>query len=246
MSEFLNFEAPEAQCPKAIGGILVAHLAATADFHRMTYEFKNADGSVKELPWPTDEQITEHMIYNNYKDTDHLRKESKEVLRRRQIAGALLDFVSDKNTTPEQNSNAALVLSSILTQRTGELMQNLVYGHNSPLKILSNKSTKWINRQVTLKDSKGQTHPVEVMQYGGMVFRLERDGTDFKVDVSLPTYSEAKDSYKRELPLHQDGVIGVHMDSEIRVDINAAQALHLSTTLPNGVRSRYLGRFSIQ
>jgi hypothetical protein len=244
LSPFLDFEGVEKLRPQALDGVILVKLADD-DFYRLNYQFQDADGSIKaQLPLPDVNQVNEYLEYHNY--SENIRETAEKKLRARQIGRALLDFVSDENATSEANSSTALVLSSLLTQRVGELLAAAVYGDSSPLKMASEGSTKWSNREVTIKDSHGQTVPVQAKQYGALVYTLSREGDDFKLAIDFPTYAEARDGYKREIPLHENGVIGVHISTEIRVDGDAARNGVLSITLPNGVEVEYSGRFTIQ
>ncbi|MDR6855554.1 hypothetical protein [Variovorax guangxiensis] len=240
---FLKLE-DEKLRPQALDGVLLVKLA-DADFHRLNYQFQDTDGTIKaKIPLPNVDQVNEYLTYHNY--SEDIRKTAEEKLRSRQIGHALLDFVSDENATPEANTSTALVLSSLLTQRVGELLTAAVYGDNSPLKMASEGSTKWSNREVTIKDNQGQTVPVQAKQYGALVYTLSREGNDFKLAIDFPTYAEARDGYKGEIPLHENGVIGVHISTEIRVRGDAARNGELSITLPSGVEVEYSGRFTIQ
>lgn len=244
LGSFLNLGGVEELRPKALGGVLLVNLA-DADFHRLNYQFQDADGTIKpKLPLPDVNQVNEYLEYHNF--SENIRETAEKKLRSRQIGQALLDFVSDANAAPEAKDNTALVLSSLLTQRVGELLTAVVYGDKSPLKMASEGSTKWSKREVTIKDGLGQTIPVHAKQYGALVYTLSREGNDFKVAIDFPTYAEPRDGYKREIPLHENGVVGVHISTEIFVSGDAARDGELSIRLPSGVQVEYSGRFTIQ
>lgn len=242
LSKFLDFEAERKfNRPVALNGIVVASLAK-ADFHRLTYEFKNVDGSVRDLPLPTKTEVDEYLAYNNY--SEDYRETAKEILRARQIAQVLLDFVSDENTTGEEKSNTALVLSSLLTQATSELLAFVVYGQESALRMFKTHSAK-DKPETNIIDSNGQLKPVIAKQFGATKFSVSREGADFLIAVDFPTYAEARPGYENEVPLHKDTVLGIHTATEILVDRDAARNKILSVKLPSGIQAAYSGRIAL-
>ncbi|MGK6306738.1 hypothetical protein [Variovorax sp. DT-64] len=245
LGKFLDFEAArQIDRPVPLNGILVASLAR-ADFHRLNYEFKNTDGTVKDLPLPTKADADEYLAYHNY--SEDYRKTANEVLRSRQIARTLLDFVSDEDATPEENSNTALALSSLLTQATPELLAFVVYGQESALKMFKSKTEGKHEPapEVTIMDSRGETKPVVAKQFGATKFTISRVGADFLIAVDFPTYAEARRGHEGEVPLNKNSVLGIHASTEILVDGNAARNSILSVKLPTGIQAEYSGRLAI-
>jgi hypothetical protein len=245
LGKFLDFEATrEIDRPAALNGILVANIAR-GDFHRLNYEFQNSDGSRKDLPLPTKAEEDEYLAYRNY--SEDYRETANEKLRSHQIARALFDFVSDENASPEENSNTALALSSLLTQATPELLAFVVYKQQSALRMYKSKAKSKDEPapEVTIMDSRGKLKPVIAKQFGATKFTISREGADFLIAVDFPTYAGARPGHESEVPLHTNSVLGIHISTEILIDGNAARNGVLSVKLPTGIQAEYSGRIAV-
>lgn len=184
-------------------------------------------------------------------------KQAKETLRNEQIARALKDFVQDDDKTSTQNNAATLVLSSLMTQHIPDVMQQVCYlsypqftGYPKvPFRALSRGTAKDNNgkaRPLTMKNSSGEVEPVTVKGVGGdAIFALSRDGENFKVTLNYPTYVEARPGRENEFPLHENGVVLIHLKTEILVNGDQARDGKLEIAMPNGIQAEYSGRLML-
>jgi hypothetical protein len=175
-------------------------------------------------------------------------KSAKEELRSEQIAHALRNFVQNDDARAEDNDNAAFVLSSVMLQHIPTELQAMVYGLLLPFRALALNTARDNDhnvRPLTIKDPSGQEHPVTVKGLGDATFALSKDGDNFKLTFDQPTYAEARFGQEHLFPLHKDGVIGIHLKTELIVDGKKAREGELAVTMPNGIQAEYSGVFKL-
>lgn len=230
----------------SLGGVRVVEFARR-DFHRMTYEIPTKDGNFNPLPWPSDIQIADRAAQDtgSNEPTKAELKSAKETLRQEQIARALRNFSQDDDESGEANDNVALVLSSVMTQHIGDLLQQVVYP-NKPFVAVSLSTARdndGKDRPLTIRNSLNQEQPVVVKGLGGdATFALARDGKNFKMTLDYTTYVEARRGRENEFPLHPDGVVRIRLRTEILVVGNQARNGVLAVTMPEGIQAEYAGR----
>lgn len=225
--------------PRKIAGVMVVN-ACHADFHRTKYQFPTSDGGHAVLPWPSPEAV-EIRSQERSKTGTHIDNTVEQELRKEQIAKELAVFVRDENSTPEKDGNAALVVSSVLHQGISTALSVIAFGEKPALKMLSAQATSSVGRNMTIKDSNGDTQPQEVVGLGNIVFTLSRRGDDFIVAADFPMYGEARDGHEEYVPLHQDGVVGIRAKMEMVINGAKARDGELALTIPGGVHVAYSG-----
>ena len=225
--------------PREIAGLMVVN-ACHADYHRTKYQFPTSDGNHAELPWPSPEAV-EIRHQERLKTGTHIDNTVEQELRKEQIALGVRNFVHDENATKEQNDNAAFVVSSVLHQGISTALSVIAFGEKPALKMLSIQATQLAGRNMTIKDQNGNIQPQRVLGLGNITFTLSRDGDNFIVAADLPMYGEAREGREEHVPLHQDGVIGIHAKMEMVVNGNQARTKNLALTIPGGVNVTYSG-----
>ena len=229
--------------PTFIDGLKVSSWA-TRDFPRMSYAIPTDDGQSDPLPKPSDEQIAiRAKLITKQEDKTPIRSDissAREQLRSEQIALALRNFAND--------DKVAFALSCAMVQQIPTQLQGVVYHATSPFRAITSGMALDNDRNprpLTIKNPYGQEQPAVVVGLGG-VFALSRDGDNFKLNFDYTTYARPKDlQLERELPLHHEGVIGVHFNAEIFINGDAARKGTPELTMPNGVQVTYSGRFKL-
>lgn len=228
----------ESRKPREIAGIKVVN-ACNGDYHRTMYKFPTGDGNFAELPWPSPAEVEARYQEINKGATD--KDTVKENLRKEQIARQVRTLVQDDNATNEENNNAAFVISSLLHQGISTALSVTAFGENPAFKMLSAQATEKIGRQMTIKDKNGNPQPQKIAGLGNITFTLSRRGDDFIIAADLPMYGEARPGRENHVPLHVDGVIGIHAKTEMIVTGANARNGELVLRIPDGVHVAYSG-----
>lgn len=201
-------------------------MQAASDFYRTDYEF-----------------IDQRKVFRSA----DIESKNQEV-RERTVARNLIDFAGA--------DNAAFVLSSVLQQGLVTALMTSLSNHegvalNSHLRPVNVKTTKGINRQVTLFKDDGTREVIQDPRgMGTAKFKLSRnENGDFKLLVDWQAYYDLQRDNVGEnlvggLPLGENDVIGVHFQAELM--INKAEADKRQVQIATeGIWATFSGRLQI-
>jgi hypothetical protein len=141
------------------------------------------------------------------------------------------------------SDSATTVLSSILSQTTLTPIPGcLAKSDGSEAKYKFGTAFNTAGRDMTIRGADGKLNSVEPQFVGGAKWTLSKVGNDFKVSVSWQAYAEANPGDEGALPLHKDGVIGIHFALDMIVDGAEAAKGNLKLSMPGGVQTQFSGR----
>jgi hypothetical protein len=78
---------------------------------------------------------------------------------------------------------------------------------------------------------------------GAAKWKLSKQGADFKISIDLQMYAES--TSPKDLPLHENGVIGVRFKFDLIVDGDEAAKGKLDLSIPDGIEATFSGRLSM-
>lgn len=223
--DFLKFGKEEKLKPENLGtfaGMTVPD-NVSGDFFRMDFDIPLSNGA----HFKSSEDPTDGVTNPIQRSTNALH--------------ALRDFCGDDESTK--------VFSSLLAQTTlhplarGGLTKP--DGTMTHLKIATAQNT--VGEQFTLKDVSGNLQNVDdIVGIGGAKWNLSKEPNgDFKVSVDWQAYYMPDPNHPDELPLHDNGLIGVRYQIDFVVDHAKARNGELSFTMPNGVMATFSGGLTL-
>ena len=141
------------------------------------------------------------------------------------------------------NKNATLVLSSLLLQKTLSGMRTALANKGGHMMIDYIQVAK--GKDMSIIGADGESVGLDdIKQMGSSVWKVSKEGDDFKISVTWKSYWRDKPESKNgRLPIPENTVIAIDQQFDILVDGNEARKGNVKISMPNGLNCTFSGGF---